>query len=1053
MLIFLFLFFFNFSPYGEKFFVQKSKDKDTKNSLIEKEITLGNKQKSEFKIKSSEQSDKDELVKKLYYLNRNLSKNHKARRSLNLRLAHILSLRAEENLVKAEKGKCKICKIQAQTDARRSLSIYKTLDPYLNKTHHSLLHTEILFKQAYLHRLLEEKRKAISKLKQIIKKKPVHSNLITRAWFNIGEIHFELYDYRRSLQAFNKVLEKKESPWKFKALYRKIWSLSNLSLYEESIEELESFLKSKLYSNTELNLEDRKLKQKLEKELITLYSYTKVIDKRLEFIYNFSKKDQNKNTLVEKNKRFFDLALALSRVGRINNSNKVWKRYIQKTSSLEKKLQAYVFLIDNDLILNKAYLLEEAGQKIERVFAFQEKITISQDFTKRIKHQAKKFFNQVGQKSFSNKQKKYLFTLYQKYNFIYQKDLDVLSRLANIARDLKKYALAQDLFQKIVLKFDSYQNKKILKKDIKENMSQAQLKMAELTKDKNRYLNAYDFYTQHGSRKDLIFRVQYKKAQIIYENKKYLKASELFKNLALDEENKSLSLFKNLRLKAARLSLSALDQLGNQEQKLSDWAHSFIKEFPKSRKEFVRIHHIALLNTVKKLVSNKDFSHQPLQSSVDENILKAWKTLQQLSLEEATKKEAFTYHFNKLLLAKELLRFESMKKSIQALLSNRDLKTEDRNVVLKWKLWLAELQFDFKEMLRIIKILQPNKLSEDHLFYLARLSELAGFSPIPYYENIIKTFPNSQLIVNIVTSMIEKLPTKDQKKRILKKYISFFKNHSDTLAYLILKIDEGQLEEAFIKFFTSLSFMKDSPLVSFVKRKNAIELFEKGLFNIVNYSLPIKPSGYKLKRALRTYTNKVVRLGNQSEQALKVQDWTTSVFVLFFWKKEISRFHRSIMNLPVPKGLTKGEQVQYRKLLQEQLQPYEIQITQLQKELDSLWSKKDLFLNYEKGFKKNSVFFAPLKWEMKKLLMVSDVKNKKYIEALLFSLKQESQEKTAIKDKSNETDHLYKILKKNPFDKKSLRKLLDLEKTNNNTNIVHYLTNRIKNLKKASQRI
>ena len=87
-------------------------------------------------------------------------------------------------------------------------------------------------------------------------------------------------------------LKQAESPWRFQALYRKIWSLSNLSLYEKSVDELESFLKSDLYSEPKLSLEEEKLKQKLENELIALYNYAKITDDRLDFFYNFSK--QNK---------------------------------------------------------------------------------------------------------------------------------------------------------------------------------------------------------------------------------------------------------------------------------------------------------------------------------------------------------------------------------------------------------------------------------------------------------------------------------------------------------------------------------------------------------------------------------------------------------------------------------------------------------------------------------------------------------------------------------------------------------------------------------------
>ena len=366
------------------------------------------------------------------------------------------------------------------------MSIYEKINPLLDDRH-PLLHTEALFKQAYLHRFLGEKSNSLDKLKQIVEKNTTDPSLITRAWFNIGEIQFELYNYEKSLQAFNEVLKQNQSPWRFKALYQKIWSLYNLSLYEQSVNELESFLNSDLYSNPHLDTEEKKLKQKVENELIALYNYAKVTDKHLAFLYGFSKQDQNKNTLPEKNKRLFDLAQALNRIGRMSDSNKVWQMYISKTPSVKKNLQAQIFMLTNDLNLNKAELLQDTGQKTEKIFALQGKVKISKELEETLKKESKRFFRQVRQKSpLSDNQKQYLLALYQKYNSLYPKDTDILSLSAFLARNLKKYSLAQELFQKAVLNINPNKNEKVLQKDIKENMSLLQMEMAELTKRQNK---------------------------------------------------------------------------------------------------------------------------------------------------------------------------------------------------------------------------------------------------------------------------------------------------------------------------------------------------------------------------------------------------------------------------------------------------------------------------------------------------------------------------------------------------------------------------------------
>lgn len=997
----------------------------------------------------SEHSNKDYLIEKLNYLQKALPKNHKARKPLLLRKAHILHLRAEENFLKAEQESCKACRKTAQSDARKSLLIYRNMNSSI-KSRHSFLYTDILFKSAHLHRLLKENVKSLFQLNQIVNRKKTPSSLMVKAWFNIGEIHFELYNYRQSLQAFNKVLKQGESPWKFRSIYRKVWSLFNLTLYEKSINELENFLKSDLYLKSSLSLEEKNLKKKLERELITLYSYVQPTKQRLDFLYNFSMQDSEKNTLTERNQRFFNLAQSLNKIGQFTYSNQVWEKYLLKSKDKENQLRAYSFMLDNDTHLNGNNLLQITGKKIENIFSLFQQTKVSKDFEQKLKKQFKAFIGAVNKKQalLSNDQKEYLLSLYQKYTSIYPNSPDIFSLSAYLAVKLKKYALAQDLFQRAVLSLDLSFDKK-LKEQRREDMSFKQMEMAELTEDRTRRLQAYDFYIQHGNSEEQLFKAKYQKAYIDYENKNYSTAENSFTNLALYkfQNEKSEKLF-GLRLKSAHLALSALDQMGNQEEALAQRARLFLKEFPQNRAEFLRIYHSALLNTLKKLFADRDFSHRPTQPSSDKDVLKAWEILKMISIKEAVEEEALTYYFNKLLLAKELLKFKEMDESFRFLLSNKKLKEEDRKIVLTWKLWLAELRFDFKEVLKIIKELQPDNQSEEHLLRLARLADLAGHSPVPYYKIFIKKFPNSQSLVNVLVSIVEKLPSHSERQTFLRTHSLFFQKQPDTLAYLVLKADQGKLNSQFISYFSSLSFMKGGFLDLFIRRKNIIESFEKEWSKLKDYSIPVRFSGYRLRKALKSYTDKINQLGDKAEKTLQIKDWTSRVFVISLWERELSRFYSAVMELPTPKGLTEEEQLEYKNLLKQQLRIYQEQITQLKDELKVLWSR-EVIADYRESFQQNKVFYSPLIWEMNKLLLVSKGEIKDQIKKLLSFFKLEEGSEKTVEKKDSQIQHLYKILKKNPFDKKSLAELLELEKGRNNKNLSYYLVNRIKEIKKT----
>ena len=75
------------------------------------------------------------------------------------------------------------------------------------------------------------------------------------------------------------------------------------------------------------------------------------------------------------------------------------------------------------------------------------------------------------------------------------------------------------------------------------------------------------------------------------------------------------------------------------------------------------------------------------------------------------------------------------------------------------------------------------------------------------------------------------------------------------------------------------------------------------------------------------------------------------------------------------------------------------------------------------------------------------------MQILLSSLETQTktQSEKIFERKEDQIKFLYKMLKRNPFDQKSLVKLLQFEKENNNEALSHYLVNRINELKKKRE--
>jgi len=545
------------------------------------------------------------LLDRLENLNHTLPDDYAGKIALQLRRAHVLGLLAEENFVKSKDKSCVSCFTKAKTQAEKSLSSYKKLSTVISHKGQSPLHIEMAFQKAYLERLLGNKQQALAQLKKITAKDNLKADWGIRAWYGIGEIEFELYNYKKALRAFDEVLKKLEKSnqfqlgqiktattgrvefktapikigalddgwlqsWQFKATYHKMWSLFNLSFYEPALNEMLALISSALYKNSSsdfwLDKENQKLRTKLEKEMITIYSYAPITNENLKILYDFSKQNREDNTLAQRKKRLSHLATLLTKMGRLEKSNKVWSFYLSKDNSKEEDLKAYFAVFSNKLKLKHKNKLEELSPLVKTIFALQTQLfpqRISTAFNNAVNLKVKEFFYQVdsAKNRLPVKQKVVLLNLYQSYNRQNPGDKDILLLSGMLAEELKKYQLATGLFQQATLYIEQINKIKDLKvpqkEEWKEKFSVRQMELAELSKDNKTRLQAYDFYIQHGRVASLKHKAWYQTAYLHHQAQDFLKSQPIFLKLALDEFNLNAKAEYELRLKSAHLYLSS----------------------------------------------------------------------------------------------------------------------------------------------------------------------------------------------------------------------------------------------------------------------------------------------------------------------------------------------------------------------------------------------------------------------------------------------------------------------------------------------------------------
>lgn len=975
----------------------------------------------------------DYLIQKLKKQNRTIPTNHPSKKAVHLRLAHMLSVRAEKYIAQD----CELCLKKGSQDARRSLALYGQLDSYM-KTRHVSLYALSLFERAYLNRLLNQKAQAISYLKRVLSL-PVKPELLTRVYFNLGEVYFDSNKYASALKYFNLVSSKGKTQWAFQSSYKKIWSLYNLSRYKVATQSLESFLKSDFYNSKLQNSADQELKIKIQNELVTLYSRAPLSEKSINFLYEFKKSDPKKNVLQARNQRIFDLGTAFNRIGRVAQSNKVWAFYLDKENDPIKQLEAYIYVIDNHAYSGGSGFFKRAEQPLNKAFDLVSKIgACSQSICQISKSRLKKYM--LENMDFENRELKNSFLA--KYNSTYPNEFDMIFYQARLTKDLNQYEVAQKLFQKSVLAFKiesdlSKKDRDNLIQD-KEKANILQIETAELTKNKENKLDAYNFYLTHGIDKDLMFKSEYQKAYLSYEDKKYQDSAKQFYKLALRDDVSSKK-SNPLKVQAAHLAMTSLSFLKNDES-IMEWSQHFSRVFPKQKKEFLKMRNTATLNVVRNLVSDRKFSSYPTKPSSNRNIKEAWETLLQVNLNYLNKKEKFNFYMNKILLAKELLLLKDAKDSI-AKLSSKGLNQKDRKFILATQLWIAEAEFDFDHILKLVNAIKPKDHSKEHLIYLASLLELSGKNSFPIYEKIIKKYPESEeafaLAVRIVNADL-----KNKKTNALRKYQSQLIRKPDVLSYLVLKADQGNLNEKFITAFLKDKALSSSSLAQFVKRKQFIDSFKRSNKELESFSIPKKFSQRQLVYNLKKYKSLLKSLESRVNQSIELQDWTSQVMALSIAMREINRFYTSVMGLPLPKNLTPEEAQEYTGLLEKQMAPYKLRVENLSKKLDELW-EHDYAKAYRVSYLKDKVFQKPVLWEIQKLEEVAPPKHKKVLDKIA---SKKIQGAPQVKISKKEISKTFDYVKSQPFNKSAIKKLIKLESKRKNEVMVFYLKSRLKKI-------
>lgn len=189
-----------------------------------------------------------------------------------------------------------------------------------------------------------------------------------------------------------------------------------------------------------------------------------------------------------------------------------------------------------------------------------------------------------------NKKNKDLIQLYKIYLSYFPLDSVMVLSAAEWAAGLGQYAESLAFYQRHILFEQRFIRFSALKEEEKkekfmhlENLFHLYHSLAQLSRNPNLEIQAYNFYLKHSVLRKSVFEIRYLKNKALFRMGQYRKTAPVFREIAL-----SAYPDKHLRSEAAVFSLKALVKM-NQNITAQKWAEEFSISFPDQKSDFQKI--------------------------------------------------------------------------------------------------------------------------------------------------------------------------------------------------------------------------------------------------------------------------------------------------------------------------------------------------------------------------------------------------------------------------------------------------------------------------------
>lgn len=952
------------------------------------------------------------VIQKLEAIVNDLDERDASKVPSTLRLGDLLAERSRLKALKEVEQNCDNC-LKSKEDRILALKHYNYVVPKLTND----IRGSAMLQKAHIHLSLNQTKDAQDIYKQITNegKKKHDDGTLGQAHAAFGDLYFQKSEFKKAKFEYETALAIEKTPNKGLIHYRLSWCLFNLDQVDNAIAKMEMILThSQLteFNNGDGVQQDESFKVDVAKDLASFYARTTITTKTIEKIIRLSPES-------EKQQNLFFLGTEADRLGKKKESALVWMVYLDRSGKEKGALEAQIRLmrLRRDMgDIKGALAIFDNVKKLLKDPGCEDKCSLYQA-------QIKSWIIDWGKEEKKN-QTVGLTQAYVEFTNIYPDDEEMFFSGAIAAQQRKQLTIAFDMYKKSAdvaykkLK-KSENNNKVSLTTILDQSLVAEMDIAETMKNANMRFSAYMHYLELQPNGIREFEVRYQLAQLEFEAKNYEKSAVSFRNLALEKRK----IKTQLQQTAATMSIESLIRLKN-EDLIQKWSYEYAKVFTSGKNEFSEIHKKAVLNTTAAKINSKQASSSDLEN------------LKAVSLTKSTDKEKINYYKNVYLLSLQIHNFPEAKSANKNLLSIKSLSGSDHDEAIRNRIWLAELELDFKTAYQLTKQ-QEKKASAESSLRLLWLAEMAHIDPSQHENEYLKLSHNRAMRASVIVGKVQrsKLPIKT-----VKPHLSELSQSPTVLARLALEIYSRTNNREILEKAYSYSSVQRAPNGQIIARLLFYRDLNKDTNELALMRLNSRDQN-SLKKSLDARLKKLSQFETHVNKAVKARDIILQAITLNTLMLENQRLYNDLLKLPVPKGLKNADRQKYLALLEQNAFPYKKKAGQIYEKLVIIWTDKTWTETLAKNFVEARFEYKPaMKKDILELIKHSPSGKKSLLEDAL-------KEPNFIPTEKAVSQVREKIRNK-PFEPSPVLELKDLESRRGNDLIVTHLDARLEQMKR-----